>query len=282
MMNKATPMVTAFFDYQESYLLDSDNDGVSDQLDSENTNPANDSDADGYTNEEEVEAGTDPLDDSSFPEFFDDSDENDPVDTCQETADTATNGGWGWNPFAQEGCLVDVSSDDGSDEADAEDYCHETSDTATNGGWGWNPVTQQGCLVVIDPAVEPEGNDCEETSDTATNGGWGWNPVTQTGCLFDSYFNELEDGVLIDLIMNTGTSTNYGDGMIENLKDQFTVGEDVHFGISANVTVSHAWRIEAWHDGNFWWGQDSAMQNATTHSFLFTHSICKCDRNIYI
>ncbi len=182
------------FDYQESYLVDTDNDGVNDQLDSENTNPANDSDADGYTNEEEKLANTNPLNVDSVPNIPDDNDEgDDPVDLCQETAETATNGGWGWNSVTEEGCLVNYSSDDGSDENDSDDYCHETADTATNGGWGWNPVAQEGCLVVTDSNDNPDEGNCEATADTATNGGWGWNSVTQEGCLVNGTFDETED-----------------------------------------------------------------------------------------
>jgi len=179
-------------DYQESNFIDSDEDGVNDYLDFENYNPYNDSDNDGYSNEEEKIANTNPLSVSSFPNIPDDNDEgDDPVDSCQETADTVTNGGWGWNPVTEEGCLVNYSTDDGSDENDSEDYCHETADTPTNGGWGWNPIIQQGCLVDghFDESDDTNSNEsdpedyCHETADTPTNGGWGWNPVTEEGCL---------------------------------------------------------------------------------------------------
>jgi PKD repeat protein len=113
-------------DSQESWLVDSDNDGVNDQLDSENTNAANDSDADGYTNEEEVVAGTDPLNPSSFPVSSEDD--------CQETTETATNGGYGWNPVQGISCVPE-----------SQDFCHETAQTVTNGGWGWNPYKEEGC-----------------------------------------------------------------------------------------------------------------------------------------
>ena len=54
-------------DALESSLLDADNDGVSDQQDVENDNPDNDSDGDGYSNAEEQNAGSDPLDADSNP-----------------------------------------------------------------------------------------------------------------------------------------------------------------------------------------------------------------------
>ena len=58
------------YDALESGTLDADNDGVSDEQDSENNDPFNDSDGDGYSNKDETIAGTDPLDDQSYPEDF--------------------------------------------------------------------------------------------------------------------------------------------------------------------------------------------------------------------
>ncbi len=54
-------------DALESALDDSDLDGVVDELDSENTNPDNDTDGDGYGNGLEVAENTDPLDAKSVP-----------------------------------------------------------------------------------------------------------------------------------------------------------------------------------------------------------------------
>ncbi|OQX04063.1 MAG: hypothetical protein BWK73_37430 [Thiothrix lacustris] len=51
----------------ESDKVDSDNDGVVNELDTENTNPNNDSDGDGYSNLAEKTAGTNPLDANSKP-----------------------------------------------------------------------------------------------------------------------------------------------------------------------------------------------------------------------
>lgn len=51
----------------ESAKLDHDNDGVVDELDSDDANPANDSDGDGFSNIDEKNAGTNPLDKTSFP-----------------------------------------------------------------------------------------------------------------------------------------------------------------------------------------------------------------------
>ena len=56
--------------YLESTYLDSDNDGVVDQLDTEDDNPYNDQDGDGFPNLDEKIAGTDPLIPNSFPQGF--------------------------------------------------------------------------------------------------------------------------------------------------------------------------------------------------------------------
>ena len=58
------------YDALESDILDGDSDGVSDQRDTENNNQFNDQDGDGYPNADETAAGTDPLDEESFPEDF--------------------------------------------------------------------------------------------------------------------------------------------------------------------------------------------------------------------
>jgi len=58
------------YDALESDILDEDNDGVSNQRDTENNNQFNDQDGDGYPNADETAAGKDPLDDQSYPEDF--------------------------------------------------------------------------------------------------------------------------------------------------------------------------------------------------------------------
>ena len=57
-------------DALESTLIDTDNDGVSDQLDSENLDIFNDTDGDGFSNIDETNAGTDPLDSNDFNTDF--------------------------------------------------------------------------------------------------------------------------------------------------------------------------------------------------------------------
>jgi heat shock protein beta len=57
-------------DALESSLLDSDGDGVNDELDSDNNNPYNDTDGDGFSNLDEISVGTNPNDSSDFPQDF--------------------------------------------------------------------------------------------------------------------------------------------------------------------------------------------------------------------
>lgn len=57
--------------YLESNGLDEDQDGVIDQLDTVDDDPYNDQDGDGFPNLDESIAGTDPLDQNSFPQNFD-------------------------------------------------------------------------------------------------------------------------------------------------------------------------------------------------------------------
>ena len=135
----------------------------------------------------------------------------DPEDYCHETAETATNGGYGWNPVQEISCVPE-----------SQNFCHETAQTATNGGWGWNPYTEEGCEwenngnnsepECIDEdgdgwgwngtescQIEPSVNQdyCHETAETATNGGWGWNPVTEQGCLVDDANNNNSNQNLV-------------------------------------------------------------------------------------
>ena len=56
--------------YLESSLLDQDEDGVVDELDTVDDDPYNDQDGDGYPNLDETIAGSDPLDPNSLPQAF--------------------------------------------------------------------------------------------------------------------------------------------------------------------------------------------------------------------
>jgi outer membrane protein OmpA-like peptidoglycan-associated protein len=55
-------------DVVESAKLDADNDGVVDELDADDNNPNNDSDNDGFSNIDEKNAGTNPLDVNEHPQ----------------------------------------------------------------------------------------------------------------------------------------------------------------------------------------------------------------------
>lgn len=60
-------------DVVESAILDNDNDGVVDELDSDDADPKNDSDGDGVSNIDEKSAGTNPLDKNEKPEVKEES-----------------------------------------------------------------------------------------------------------------------------------------------------------------------------------------------------------------
>ena len=62
--------------YLESNLVDTDKDGVADELDSENENPNNDQDGDGFPNIDEVKYGSDPSDPNDTPSIKDLLDSN--------------------------------------------------------------------------------------------------------------------------------------------------------------------------------------------------------------
>ena len=70
-----------------------------------------------------------------------------------------------------------------------------------------------------------------------------------------------------NLTLATGTAIGYGEGIVEGQKDDFNLNETIHFGVFADVNVTHTWRIEAYHDGNLWWGQTSEERDSLNHSF---------------
>ena len=86
-------------DAVESILTDTDKDGVVDELDSNDADPNNDSDGDGYGNMDEKTAGTNPLDKTSKP----------------NTAPKITSGNSA--PFAENatGTIIDIDATDDTD-----------------------------------------------------------------------------------------------------------------------------------------------------------------------
>jgi hypothetical protein len=96
-------------DALESILTDADDDGVPDELDAENNNPSNDSDGDGYANDLEKAAGTDPLDAGSVPpdndndgivDVLDPDDDNDGLpDTVEDENQNGTQDSGETDPF---------------------------------------------------------------------------------------------------------------------------------------------------------------------------------------
>jgi PKD repeat protein len=74
----------------------------------------------------------------------------------------------------------------------------------------------------------------------------------------DNYFN---------LTLATGTAIGYGDGTVEGQTDSFNINDTICFGVFAGVDTAHQWRIEAYHNDDFWWGQDSDQRESSNHSF---------------
>lgn len=72
-----------------------------------------------------------------------------------------------------------------------------------------------------------------------------------------------------NLTLVTGTVIGYRDGIVEGQIDNFNLNDTIHFGVFADVTISHTWRIEAYYNGNLWWGQTLENREALDHSFYF-------------
>ncbi len=103
-------------DVVESAKLDHDNDGVVDELDNDDANPANDSDGDGFSNIDEKNAGTNPLDKSSFPAPKD-SDKDGKLDKDEQGKDTDKDG----KSDVVESAKLDHDNDGVVDELDNDD-----------------------------------------------------------------------------------------------------------------------------------------------------------------
>lgn len=114
-------------DVLESAIKDSDNDGVVDELDAEDNNPKNDSDSDGYSNIEEKEAKTNPLDANSKPKELD-SDKDGKIDKIEKGKDSDGDG----KGDEIESAKLDSDSDGVVDELDAEDN-NPKNDTDNDG-----------------------------------------------------------------------------------------------------------------------------------------------------
>jgi len=102
-------------DVIESAILDADNDGVVDELDSEDSNPNNDSDGDGVSNIDEKRAGTNPLDPRSLPQA--DTDKDGKIDKIEKGKDSDKDG----KSDLIESAKLDADSDGVVDELDSED-----------------------------------------------------------------------------------------------------------------------------------------------------------------
>ncbi len=99
----------------ESSKLDSDKDGVVDELDANNTNPNNDTDNDGVSNINEVKAGTNPLNPNSLPQK--DTDGDGKIDKIEKGKDADGDG----KGDIIESAKLDADNDGVVDELDAND-----------------------------------------------------------------------------------------------------------------------------------------------------------------
>jgi uncharacterized protein (TIGR02145 family) len=123
-------------DALESAIYDEDRDGVSDELDADNTNPNNDSDGDGIGNTDETHAGTDPLDSDSDDDGVSDGDEatngTDPLDSDSDD-DGESDGDEGAADSDGDGTIDALeSSTTDSDGDGVNDEADEANDDPTN------------------------------------------------------------------------------------------------------------------------------------------------------
>jgi len=113
-------------DVVESAILDADGDGVVDELDSEDSNPNNDSDGDGFSNIVEKNAGSNPLDAKSMPNI--DTDKDGKLDKDEMGKDSDNDG----KSDVVESAILDSDGDGVVDELDSDDK-NQKNDTDNDG-----------------------------------------------------------------------------------------------------------------------------------------------------
>jgi len=136
-------------DVIESAKLDSDNDGVVDELDSENDNPKNDSDGDGFSNIDEKKANTDPLDKDKHPVIDKDTDKDGKLDSIEANKDTDGDG----IADVYESAKLDSDNDGVVDELDSED---NNTQNDTDGDGFSNIVEKNANTNPLDSMEHPE------------------------------------------------------------------------------------------------------------------------------
>ena len=145
-------------DVIESAKLDSDNDGVVDELDSENDNPKNDSDGDGFSNIDEKNANTDPLDEDKHPVIEKDTDKDGKLDSIEANKDTDGDG----KADVVESAKLDSDNDGVVDELDSED---NNTQNDTDGDGFSNIVEKNANTNPLDSMEHPEAAVKKEVSE---------------------------------------------------------------------------------------------------------------------
>ena len=189
-------------DALESILVDSDYDGVVDQLDAYNNNPTNDSDGDGVSNQHELLAGTNPLDSNNTPNVTDDNDHDNLADGIDPNSNSIDSD----DDNITDGADADVNGDGVNDNGvDSDgDGINDSSDADVNGDG------------VIDNGTDNDGDGVNDASDPDddNDGLLDVNDANSTNP--DSDGDGIKDGADADVdgdgVIDNGTD-NDGDGV---------------------------------------------------------------------
>jgi len=143
----------------ESAILDSDGDGVVDELDSDDKNQKNDTDNDGISNIDEKNAGTNPLDPNSKPQK--DTDKDGKIDKIEKGKDSDGDG----KSDIEESAKLDSDNDGVVDELDSED-ANPNNDTDND---GISNIDEKNARTnPLDPNSKPTVNNEEANTNTNT------------------------------------------------------------------------------------------------------------------
>lgn len=192
-------------DVVESSKLDSDQDGVVDELDADDNSTGNDSDGDGFSNIEEKNAGSNPLDKASVPEIKD-TDEDGKPDKDEAGKDTDGDG----KSDVVESAKIDNDSDGVVDELDADDADPRNDsdgDGASNideKNAGTNPLDKASVPEVKDTDEDGKPDTQEEGKDTDGDG--------KSDVVESSKLDRDQDGVVDEFDSDDSNPQNDSDG----------------------------------------------------------------------